>query len=260
MFKKIRIFILLVILVIVGLSTWLTKIRNTSWEETLWVAVYPINADKNRTVSRYINKLTRNDFTDIERFFRDEASYFKLGIQEPMRIELQPEIESLPPRPPESASVLDIMLWSLKLRYWAWQNDNNNGPAAHVRIYVIYHDPAQHTRLAHSLGLEKGQIGVVNAFASRHYRAKNNVIITHEFLHTIGATDKYQLQTDLPVFPDGYAEPNSKPLYPQKMAEIMGGRIPLSETRAIIPSGLHKVVIGDKTAEEINWPRVNQLP
>jgi hypothetical protein len=72
-------------------------------------------------------------------------------------------------------------------------------------------------------------------------------------LHTLGATDKYEPATNQPLFPDGYAEPEAAPLHPQKRAEIMGGRIPISTTRADTPSSLKRVVIGAKTAREINW-------
>ena len=54
--------------------------------------------------------------------------------------------------------------------------------------------PACATQLAHSLGLQKGLIGVVNAFASSSQAAENNVVIAHELLHTVGATDKYDPQ------------------------------------------------------------------
>jgi hypothetical protein len=81
----------------------------------------------------------------------------------------------------------------------------------------------------------------------------NLVVIAHELLHTLGATDKYDFAANAPVYPDGYAEPDAKPLHPQRKAEIMAGRIPLSETRAEMPRGMHQVVIGARTAREINW-------
>lgn len=51
----------------------------------------------------------------------------------------------------------------------------------------------------------------------------------------------------------GYADPRAEPLHPQTRAEIMAGRIALSETRAETPGGMDEVVIGPKTAKEINW-------
>jgi hypothetical protein len=81
----------------------------------------------------------------------------------------------------------------------------------------------------------------------------NNVVILHEMLHTLGATDKYDRASNMPLFPDGYAEPERMPRLPQHFAEIMGGRIPIGTLRADQPDGLHQVVIGRQTAREINW-------
>lgn len=94
---------------------------------------------------------------------------------------------------------------------------------------------------------------MIQLFADRRHTLQNNVIVLHELLHTIGATDKYDPQTNLPVYPDGYAHPDRKPLHPQKRAEIMGGRIAISEIKAKIPSNLSQTLIGPKTAQEIGW-------
>ena len=58
------------------------------------------------------------------------------------------------------------------------------------------------------------------------------MVIAHELLHTLGASDKYDPQSLAPIFPDGYAEPDRQPSHPQRMAEIMAGRIPVAEGRA----------------------------
>ena len=55
---------------------------------------------------------------------------------------------------------------------------------------------------------------MVNAFASTQMEGENNIVITHELLHTFGATDKYDFATNRPRFPEGYAEPHANPLYP----------------------------------------------
>ena len=62
----------------------------------------------------------------------------------------------------------------------------------------------------------------------------------------------------MPVYPDGYAEPEREPLYPQEAAEIMACRIPLSEVKAEMPEDLFHTVIGGKTAQEIKWTKENQ--
>ena len=138
------------------------------------------------------------------------------------------------------------------MRWWAVSvTDVQDRIDPDVRIFVRYHAPDSSISLDNSVGLRKGMIGIVNGYASRRYHGTNNVIIAHEFLHTLGATDKYRLDDGQPVGPDGLAEPHKKPLYPQRYAEIMGGRIALSENDSVIPKSLRHAVIGPLTASEI---------
>ncbi|MFQ5642273.1 MAG: hypothetical protein ACE5FQ_01090 [Thiogranum sp.] len=244
---------LLLVLFFVGMNSWLARLRSTDWNEPLWVVVYPVNGDNSSTAQQYIDNLTPATFDAIETFLAAEAGRHGQQISEPVTIHLAPQVPGHPPVPPDNSRTLAVMLWSLKLRYWAWRNDTFEGPQPDVQMFVVYHDPEQHEGLRHSLGLRKGMIGVVNAWAGRGMAQRNNVIIAHEFLHTVGASDKYDPVSNLPAYPDGYAEPGRTPLYPQRKAEIMGGRIPLSEHDAVMPASVAKSSVGNRTAQEINW-------
>ena len=157
-----------------------------------------------------------------------------------------------PPELGQDPGALGVMWWSLKMRWWAGKvTDGQDSPDPDVRIFVRYHAPQNDFVLDNSVGLQKGMVGIVNAYAGRRHAGANNVIIAHEFLHTLGATDKYNPGNGLPSFPDGYAEPGKKPRYPQRFAEIMGGRIAISDAAAMIPKSLKFVVIGEQTATEI---------
>ena len=250
--KSIRIVILLGILVIVGMNAWLTKKRLTSWNEPLQVVIYPINGDGGQISADYINSLDRYEFAYIERFMKNEAHRYKLSLEEPITIEIAPGVRELPPEPPLGRQPLRVMWWSLKLRYWAYRVNTYDAPVD-IKLFVMYHDPNTHKVLKHSYGLEKGSVGIVNVFASKSMAPTNNVIIAHELFHTLGATDKYDLATDQPIFPDGFAEPDLDGRYPQSLAEIMGGKIPLSETESETPDTLNKVIVGIQTAKEIKW-------
>jgi hypothetical protein len=255
MFKMIRIGILLLILAVVAQGAWLARARAAEWKYPLKAVIYPINGDASNASSSFIAGLAKQDFVAIEEFIVEEAGRYavKTDYGAPMEIDLAPEVHASPPMPPRRGNVLQIMFWSLRLRYWAWRNDDYNGPAPHIRIFVRYFDPNSTQQLEHSLGLVKGMLGVVNAFAGRRMTATNNVVIAHEMLHTLGATDKYDSISNLPVFPEGYAEPGVNPRFPQKFAELMGGRIPISEAQAEMPQDLSYVLIGERSAQEINW-------
>jgi hypothetical protein len=255
MFRTIRIAVLLTILLIVAVGTWQTKRRIAQWDLPLRVVVYPIVGDGSAAARRYVASVSAKTYQPIESFVTDEAVRYdvKTAFGEPIKIKLGPEIRSLPPAPPAGGNVFAVMAWSLELRAWVWSVDTYQGLTPDVRLFVLYYDPSTKDALAHSLGLEKGRIGVVNAFASADMAGSNNVVIAHELLHTVGATDKYDLRTTQPRFPDGYAMPDASPRYPQRFAEIMAGRIPISESESRIPPSLNATLIGEATAREINW-------
>ena len=252
--------LLLYVLLMVALGAWLARARSTDWNDTLRVAVYPINAEATgrarADVQRYIDQLDADTFADVGAFVEREGARYGMHLEEPLRILLARQTDDLPPAPPPDRHVAKVMLWSLKLRYYAWQAQRTQDlPAPDIRLFVVYHDPQTNEVLGHSVGLQKGLIGVVNAFGSRREASRNNIVIVHELLHTLGATDKYDPATNLPRYPDGYAEPDRRPLLPQARAEIMAGRRPLSATDASMPDRLADVVVGPLTATEIRWIR-----
>jgi len=254
MFRRLRTAILLYILILVGGGAWLTNRDSTDWQEPLWILVYPINADDSKASDSYIRALEPDSFTAIEHFFSGQARAYDLELAQPVTIRLATPLTVLPPSPPPAADTLSVMWWSLKLRYWVWKIEKQQSePHADIKVFVLYHDPELVSSLPHSLGLQKGLIGVVHAFSSTHMSESNNVVIAHEIMHTVGASDKYDTKSGQPIYPDGYAEPKLKPRYPQSKAEIMGGRIPLSQKDAQIPRNLKQVLVGQQTAIEIGW-------
>ncbi|MBS1143504.1 MAG: hypothetical protein H6R14_910 [Proteobacteria bacterium] len=255
MFRRFRILILLLALASVGLSAWRANTRLTAWEHTIHVAIYPIAGDPSPVTADYLRSLSRDSFADIAEWMQQQTAQQGLGILQPIALHVAPPLAETPPLPPRQASALEAILWSLKLRWWAAQHDRIDAPKPHIRLFVLFHDPAVSASLPHSTGLSKGQIGIIHAFATRQQRRQNAVVIAHEMLHTFGATDKYDLATSQPIYPQGYAEPERNPRFPQTMAEIMGGRTPIDERTAEIPASLADTLIGRETAEEIGLRR-----
>ncbi len=252
-FRKFRILVLLIILFLVAAGTYLTQLRTTDWDRPLTVAIYPVNGDGSAVSRDYIDELSLENFQNIEAFFVDEAEHYGLPLKIPVELVMGRVLTELPPEPPRDRNILGVMWWSLKIRLWSRGVGNDYGPPADIRMFVLYNDPDTHTGLAHSMGLQKGLLGVVHAFASQREAGSNNMVIAHELLHTVGATDKYDLRSNQPIFPIGYAEPEKTPLLPQEYAEIMAGRIPLSRNDAKQPTTLGSVLVGEYTAREIRW-------
>ncbi len=253
---RLRQLLMIFILFCVALSTYLTRARSTDWDQPLWVTVFPINGDGSEQTDNYIDTLSRKSFTSIEEFMVTEATRYGVDIALPVRIDLGVPITSLPPMPDEHANPLSVALWSLQIRWWAWRvTSDQPGPRPDIKLFLVYHDPDTHPVLAHSLGLQKGMLGICNVFSDRAMAGSNKVVVAHEMLHTLGASDKYAGADSLPLFPSGYAEPDRDPLYPQRYADIMGGRVPVSARDATIPTRLRNVRVGAPTALEINGSR-----
>jgi len=256
MWKQVRILILLLILLVVAVRAWQERTFSTSWKEPLWVGVFPVSADDSPVSQKYVTELRREDFTDIEDYFAGQAKRFGRNLDQPVRIELYPVSPERPPVLEPEAGMLATVWWSLKLRWFAARAT----PAGHVnptiRLFVLYHDPARLQTLPDSHGMQKGLVGVVHVFADRKLEGSNHVVIAHELLHTLGATDKYVLGTGEPIFPIGFADPTARPRYPQAQAEIMAGRRPLSPTQLEMPASLRETVVGPATALEIRWTTV----
>lgn len=253
MFKALRIGILLFVLVNVALGAWLTKKRSTSWQQPLRVVIYPINADGSAVSAAYIDTLSDEHWQSVENFLYNQAQRFGVDASLPVQVRLGPQVRSLPPAPPQDGNPLEIGWWSLQLRYWSWRYDQYAGARPDVRLFALYHDPDLTQQVAHSLGLEKGLIGVANLYADKALAGRNQVVLTHELLHTVGASDKYDLASGAPLYPDGYAEPLREPRLPQLQAEIMAGRIPLADGQLQMPVSLNEAMVGPQTAREIRW-------
>jgi hypothetical protein len=253
MWRVIRIGILSTILAFVALGAYVDRWRTTDWDNTLWVGVFPVNADGRAATDGYISRLTADDFRDVEAFFTREAHAWGIALDRPVRVELYPAVREAPPVLEPGAGLPGRMWWSLRARYYSWRVAGDD--LADIRVFVLYHDPGHTFAVPHSLGLQKGLLGIVHAYAGAAFDATNNVVLAHEVLHTLGATDKYDLDSTQPLFPEGYAEPDAEPLYPQSFAEVMAGRIALSAREAAMPESLGQVVVGRATAAEINWAR-----
>jgi hypothetical protein len=252
MWKNIRVSILLLILAYVALDQW-REHALLDWQRPLQVVLYPINADQSPRVAQYLPTLQQTDFKIIEDYFRQHGKAYGLPVDRPFFIHLGTAVQSAPPAPPTTGSLLDVIRWSLAFRWYAWQHTPADDFKPDVRLFLLYHDPKLTPRLSHSTALEKGRIGRVNLFGSSKQHEQNMIVIAHELLHTVGATDKYDLNNNQPINPMGLADPQKSPLYPQHQAELMGGRIALSPTQAKIPDRLNQTVMNRLTAIEIGW-------
>jgi hypothetical protein len=254
--RKLRIAILMLILGIAAYSNWYDILSTTDWDETLYIGVFPVDDTDNEVARDYIALLSSNDVADIEQFLNREARRYGIGIARPVSVEIYPPVAEKPPERAADGNLLQDMWWSLKLRLYARRAARASGRAPpQIRVFVRYHDPSFTRTVPHSVGMQKGLVGVVHGFAEAEMSRTNNVVIAHEILHTLGASDKYDPASLAPLYPIGYAEPDREPLHPQSLTEIMAGRYAIDSHTFEMPETLDEVRVGPATALEIGWTR-----
>ncbi len=254
MFRFLRIAILLTILLIVAGRQFLTPDRLNSWDKPLWLTIYPVLLESDAATQRYATDLAPETFAGINRFLQQQAARYDRRLEQPLVVQVADPLTAVPPALPMENSGLGVALWSLKMRWWVWRHGQQDNLApADARMFVLYQQSKPGELLERSVGVRNGAYGIVNAVASRQMTAHNRVVISHELLHILGATDKYDLATGQPLAPDGLANPRQSPLYPQQRAEIMAGHIATSGFSWRRPATLKSCVIGGATAAEIGW-------
>jgi hypothetical protein len=253
-FKRLRIAILLYILLFVALGQWLASWRSRDWNDPLYVGIWLVNGDGSATTDSYLDSLDTGAYQPVESFFTDEARAYGLELERPFRVWLAGRLETPPPAPPADGGGIGVLAWSLRMRWFVTRlHFSYDGPTPDITLFAIYREGGHGGTLDRSTALRKGMIVFANLYATREMHGSNQMVIAHEMLHTLGASDKYDLATGLPLHPHGLADPGRKPVFPQEAAELMAGRIALGPAEAATPHSLDQVTIGPETAYEIGW-------
>jgi hypothetical protein len=255
MWRVLRTGVLLLVLLVVAAQAWIDRFSTTHWQHTVYVGAFPVSADASPVTADYLAQLDQGKIAGVSDFVNAEARRYGVGVDEPIALHLYSTLSLAPPALDPGAGVFTRIVWSLRLRYYRHRMLAAVSPRPQIAMFLLYHDPALASRLAHSAGLQRGLTAVVHVFASRSQEAQNRIVMTHELLHTFGATDKYDLATGLPEYPEGFADPQLSPRYPQQLAEIMAVKVPLSATEARMPDSLDDERVGPVTAREIGWVR-----
>ena len=251
-FRRFRILILLGLLAAAGSLTLLEQWMARGWHGPLDVQIIPINGDRSAQADATIAALDAGDFDEINAFLERELARYGAPLSPAIHVTLQPPLAEAPPAPPAERSALNSLAWSLKLRGWVYRQSGQWLPQlGTVKLFLLYHTAQDGVALEHSLGLQKGLIGVIHVFADAEQQRQNAIVIAHELLHTLGASDKYA-EGGRPVYPDGYADPDLPQSVPRREAEIMAGRYVSAAGGVVMPASLDQCVIGPATAREIN--------
>lgn len=194
----------------------------------------------------------------LERRFASEYARHTGRDFSPVSIVVKgPLLAERPPPSPEPGP-LGLLRYSYALWRWTRELDARAGVdhgAYDARIYLVMKPPSPGgLAFVEGAGEDGGRIGVAQADIDPDMIDFSLFVAAHELLHTLGASDKYDSAGNA-VYPDGFAEPDQAPLYPQPGAEIMARDLPLTPTSARPPNTLDELFVGHATASEIGWRR-----
>jgi hypothetical protein len=119
------------------------------------------------------------------------------------------------------------------------------------RIYLVAESPRAGT--VEGFSETRGRVGVARVELDEDTIDLALFVAAHELLHTLGASDKYELGTGRTAIPIGLPEPERVPLFPQPYAEIMARNRVVSATTEVAPRCLSELRVGRLTAQEIGW-------
>jgi hypothetical protein len=225
-----------------------------TWDHSLDIAIVLVGAADPRAVAKL--KLRSEALGDK---FTSELGRYRPGAPRPFRFVVFGPLAAPGPMPkPTSGGTLDVFRFTWD-SYLATRELNARAEITRSQfdstMYVYIAPPASDERASvEGLSDRNGRVGLVQVELDESMVDTALFVIGHELLHTLGATDRYD-ETGKTLIPSGFAEPNRVPLYPQRFAEVMARNRPLSPTLEVIPQSLDELLVGELTAQEIEWQK-----
>jgi hypothetical protein len=253
-----RVAILLVVLAVAAMwasSRSSARRARTTWERPVRIAVLVLgeaSPHAMETLRVTLDALARR--LAAVRATHDPTAVgetFSLELVGPLRVDRLPPVTSPGPDLPERA-LHAFDLWRGARAAHAAAPDFVPD-AWDVRVFLLAEPPDQQTPgFAEGLGELGGELGVVRARFDEGSALLAASAVFHEAFHCLGASDKYD-PLGHAIRPAGLAEPELLPLYPQRMAELMVGEVPLGATSGRLPVSVEEVGVGPVTAAEVGW-------
>lgn len=236
---------------------WWRRRARKSWQQPLRVALVLVEREP---VPEQISRALESRAFDLERHLNAEFVRYRPGASsDAFSIVVKGPVaaESDAPR------ALEPDVWSLvrhSYALWRWTRELDRRAQVEwrgydARVYLVVR-PGERERPAFVEGESEdgGRVGVALADLRDDTLDFGLFVATHELFHTLGASDKYDA-AGRASFPDGYAEPERVPRYPQRGAEIMARNLPLTPTSERPPETLSELFVGAATARELGWTK-----
>lgn len=253
----IRVTLLLSVLFVVALYAWRDiarrKARN-DWKRTLDVAIVVV---RDGAVSEAALGALRSETRALETALAREYARYRPDSFRPFAFVAFGPVElgkPVPPSPNEGLVAAAKYAWHLS-RFTSDIDARAGVPSRgfDARIYLVVRTPSQRG-FVEGASQHGGHVGVALAELDESTVGLTAFVAAHELFHTLGATDRYGPDGRTSI-PDGLAEPDKQPLFPQRYVELMARNRPLDADRELPPESLDELRIGAKTATEVGWSR-----
>jgi hypothetical protein len=254
-FFRVRVAVLLLVLFGVALYAW-NDVRSRrarhDWANPLEVAVVVLAEPGVDTAAL---DAFRERLPALEERLASEKLRYQPGSWKPFAFTM---FGPLPPSGPAPKLEEDGFFALAGHSYALWRYFGEVDERAHLtarayasRIYVTVRAPRDANRtLVEGESEQDGRIGNVDVELDPGSVDFALIVVAHELMHTLGATDKYDPQGH-PKVPEGLAEPELGML--QTRVEIMAQTRPVAADLFVQPDTLDDVAVGSTTALEIGW-------
>jgi hypothetical protein len=256
-FFRVRVAVLLTILGGVLLWAWRDlrsrRERNT-WERPLSVAIVLVRCGPidDAAVAAFRARVPALDMRLAEEYHR-----YRSRAEHPFVFSFVGPVDAAqgPPRA-GGDGLIDAARETWALWRWTSRVDRAAGIDSSVydsRVYVAARPPASEERMMVEGESEGGgRLGTVEVELDAAMADFALFVTTHELLHTLGASDKYD-SAGRTLVPAGLGEPDRVPLLPQVFVEVMARNRPVAPGVERPPENLEQLAVGPATATEIGW-------
>jgi hypothetical protein len=223
------------------------------WDHTLSVAIVVIRHGAVDDGS--INAL-RDRAPALASRLESELHRYAPSAKAPFAFTVFGAIDGMQPAPTVNGDgLVALASYAWDLHRWTSNIDSRVNLVAGAydsRIYVTAEPPTSKKHMIEGASEPGGRVGVVTVDLDALTIDYALAVIAHELFHTLDATDKYDEGGHTRV-PDGLAEPDLAPRFPQRLVEVMAQGRPTSPTEEKTLDVIDELAVGPATAREVGW-------
>jgi len=245
---------LLTVTVLFALHDIASRRARTQWERPVSVAVALVQLGP---VDQAALGALGGRFQTLEARLAHEYHRYGGSLERPVTFTLYGPVSAdrAPPADPDS-DVPSLARHAYELWRWTHAIDEGSGLPTRSfdsRIYLVMRPPHDRGRQWVEGSSESGgRVGLAKVELDVSSVDLALFVATHELLHTLGATDKYDV-TGRALIPSGLVEPERTPRFPQRYAEVMARNLVLAPGSERPPESIAELGVGITTAREIGW-------